>query len=31
MLTHPFVLYTQGNATYVDYVLRGVLRAAKIG
>jgi hypothetical protein len=27
----PFVLWTSGNETYVDYVLRGVLRAAKIG
>ncbi len=26
----PFVLWTSGNETYVDYVLRGVLRAAKI-
>lgn len=26
----PFVLWTDGNETYVDYVLRGVLKAAKI-
>jgi len=26
----PFVLWHQGNETYVDYVLRGVLRASKI-
>lgn len=26
----PFVLWTSGDETYVDYVLRGVLRAAKI-
>jgi hypothetical protein len=26
----PFVLWTEGNEIYVDYVLRGVLRAAKI-
>lgn len=26
----PFVLWHQGNETYVDYVLRGVVRAAKI-
>jgi hypothetical protein len=26
----PFVLWTSGNETYVDYVLRGILRAAKI-
>jgi hypothetical protein len=26
----PFVLWTSGNETYVDYVLRGVLRAAKL-
>ena len=26
----PFVLWTAGNETYVDYVLRGVLRAAKL-
>jgi hypothetical protein len=30
LLTHPLMLYTQGDETYVDYVLRGVLRAAKI-
>jgi len=24
------VLYTQGDETYLDYVLRGVLRAAKL-
>ena len=26
----PFVLWYQGNETYVDYVLRGVVRASKI-
>lgn len=26
----PFVLWHQGNETYVDYILRGVLRASKI-
>jgi hypothetical protein len=26
----PFVLWTSGHETYVDYVLRGVLRAAKL-
>jgi hypothetical protein len=26
----PFVLWASGNETYLDYVLRGVLRAAKI-
>lgn len=26
----PFVVWTAGNETYVDYVLRGVLRAAKL-
>lgn len=26
----PFVLWTEGNATYLDYLLRGVLRAAKL-
>jgi hypothetical protein len=26
----PFVLWQQGHETYVDYVLRGVLRASKI-
>lgn len=26
----PFVLWQQGHATYLDYVLRGVLRAAKL-
>jgi hypothetical protein len=30
-LLHSFVLYTQGEPTYVDYVLRGVLKVAKIG
>lgn len=29
-LAHPFVLYTQGEETYLDYVLRGVMRAAKL-
>ncbi len=27
----PFVLWTAGHATYVDYVLRGILKIAKIG
>ena len=26
----PFVLWTSGNETYVEYVLRGVMKAAKI-
>lgn len=26
----PFVLWTSGNETYVDYVLRGLVRAAKL-
>lgn len=26
----PFVLWTEGHATYLDYLLRGVLRAAKL-
>ena len=26
----PFVLWTSGNETYVDYVLRGVMKAAKL-
>lgn len=26
----PFVLWVEGNETYLDYVLRGVLRAAKL-
>jgi hypothetical protein len=26
----PFVLWTSGNDTYVDYVLRGVMKAAKL-
>jgi hypothetical protein len=30
ILRAPFVLWTEGNATYHDYVLRGVLRAAKL-
>ncbi|MBX3185458.1 MAG: hypothetical protein KF819_00530 [Labilithrix sp.] len=30
VLRAPFVLWTSGNETYVDYVLRGVTRAAKI-
>jgi hypothetical protein len=30
-LRAPFVLWTSGNETYVDYVLRGVKRAAKLG
>jgi hypothetical protein len=29
-LTQPFVVWTQGNEVYLDYVLRGVRRAAKI-
>lgn len=29
-LVAPIVLYTQGDETYLDYVLRGVLRAAKL-
>jgi hypothetical protein len=29
-LIEPLVVWTEGNATYHDYVLRGVLRAAKI-
>ncbi len=27
----PFVLWCSGNETYLDYVLRGVLRASKLG
>jgi hypothetical protein len=27
----PFVLWQQGHETYLDYVLRGVLRASKLG
>jgi hypothetical protein len=27
----PFVVWSSGNETYLDYVLRGVLRAAKLG
>lgn len=30
-LRAPFVLWTSGNETYVDYVLRGVVRAARLG
>jgi hypothetical protein len=30
ILKEPLVLWTEGNATYHDYVLRGVLRAAKL-
>jgi hypothetical protein len=30
-LLAPLVLWSEGNATYLDYVLRGVLRAAKVG
>jgi hypothetical protein len=26
----PFVLWQEGNATYLDYVLRGILRASKL-
>lgn len=29
-LRAPLVLWTEGNETYLDYVLRGVLRAAKL-
>jgi hypothetical protein len=29
-LLHSFVLYTQGDETYLDYLIRGVLRAAKV-
>jgi hypothetical protein len=29
-LREPLVLWTEGNETYLDYVLRGVLRAAKL-
>ncbi len=29
-LMQPLVLYTQGNESYVDYLVRGVLRAAKL-
>jgi hypothetical protein len=29
-LTQPFVVWIEGNETYVDYVLRGVRRAAKL-
>jgi hypothetical protein len=30
-LVEPLVLWTEGNVTYHDYVIRGVLRAAKVG
>jgi hypothetical protein len=30
-LLEPLVLWTEGNDTYQDYVLRGVLRAARVG
>lgn len=30
LLTEDLMLWTEGNATYHDYVLRGVLRAAKL-
>lgn len=30
-LIEPLVLWTEGNDTYQDYVLRGVLRSAKVG
>ena len=30
-LVEPLVVWTEGDATYHDYVLRGVLRAAKVG
>ncbi len=29
-LMQPFVLWVQGNETYLDYVLRGICRAAKL-
>jgi hypothetical protein len=29
-LTQPFILWVQGNETYLDYVFRGILRAARI-
>lgn len=29
-LVEPLVLWSEGNATYLDYVLRGVLRAARL-
>lgn len=29
-LAHPLVLYAEGDPVYLDYVLRGVLRAAKL-
>jgi len=30
-LLEPLVLWTEGDATYHDYVIRGVLRAARVG
>jgi hypothetical protein len=30
-LSEPLVVWTQGDPTYLDYVLRGVRRAAKLG
>jgi hypothetical protein len=30
-LAEPLVVWAQGNATYLDYVMRGVRRAAKVG
>jgi hypothetical protein len=30
ILREPLVLWTEGNETYHDYVVRGVLRAAKL-
>jgi len=29
-LLHPFVVYLDGDETYLDYVMRGVIRAAKL-
>jgi hypothetical protein len=29
-LVEPFILWVQGNETYLDYVFRGILRAAKL-
>jgi hypothetical protein len=31
ILLEPLILWTEGNDTYQDYVVRGVLRAAKVG
>jgi hypothetical protein len=30
-LTQPFVIWAQGHETYLDYVFRGIRRAAKLG